>query len=101
MKTVHVLILAGAILGAAWTLKPVPVVQISQAELERRERLDRWFQDALAEEKTKKCAAAAGKTLETLDRNDPKQEAVFLKCMWPEESRGRIRMVLDKVCGMW
>lgn len=101
MKTVHVLILASAILGAAWMLKPVPIVQISQAELERRERLDRWVQDALAEEKTKKCAAAAGKTVETLDRNDPKQEIVFRQCMWPQESRGRIRMVWDKILGMW
>ena len=79
MKTIHVLILAAAILGAAWILKPAPVVQISQAELERREKLDRWFQDRLAEEKVKKCAAAVGKTVETLDRNDPKQDAVYRK----------------------
>ena len=99
MKTLHVLILAGAILGGAWMLKPAPVVPISQAELERREKLDRWVQDTLAEEKAKKCAAAVGKTLETLDRNDPKQETVYRKCMWPEESRGRIRTLWDKICG--
>jgi hypothetical protein len=101
MKTLHVLILAGAILGAAWMLKPVPVVQLSQAELERREELDRDWQRLLDREKVTKCAAAAGKTVDTLDRNDPTQEAVFRKCRWPEESRGRMRMVWDKICGMW
>ena len=99
MKTVHVLILAGAILGAAWILKPAPVAQISQVELEQREKLASWLRDTLAEEKAKKCAAVAGKTLETLDRNDPKQETLYRKCMWPEESRGRIRMLWDKICG--
>ena len=98
MKTLHVLILAGAILGAAWMLKPSPVEQVSQAELQRREELERWAQDQLSTVKAEKCAAAMGKTLTTLDRGDPKQEAVYRKCMWPEDSRGRIRRLWDKIC---
>jgi hypothetical protein len=43
MKTLHVLILAGAILGVAWMLKPAPVEQLSQVELQRREELIRWI----------------------------------------------------------
>ncbi len=100
MKTFHVLILAGAILGAGWMLKPVPAKQVSQAELERREKLDRWVEEVVAEEKAKRCAASIGKTIETLDRDDPKQEEPYRKCMWPEESRGRIRMLWDKLCGV-
>jgi hypothetical protein len=100
MKTIHVLIPAGAILGAAWILKPAPVAQLSQAELERREKLDRWLRDQVAEAKAKECAAAAGKTVEALDRNDPTQEAVYRKCMWPEESHGPIRKLWDKICGI-
>jgi hypothetical protein len=101
MKTFHVLILAGAILGAAWILKPALVEQVSQAELQRRERLDREMEDYLTRAKVKECAAAVGKTVETLDRNDPKQEAVYRKCMWPEESRGRLQAMWDKIRGMW
>jgi len=98
----HVLILAGAILGAAWILKPVPVEQVSQVELQRREAHDREWQKMLNEAKLQECAAAAGKTVETLDRKDPKQEAVFRKCMWPEEPpRSRMRIVWDKIRGMW
>jgi len=101
MKTLHVLILAGAILGAAWILKPAPVEQVSQAELERRERQDRRWQDMLMRAKADECAAAAGKTFQTLDRNDPKQEAVYRKCMWPEESRGRLGRAWDWVRALW
>ena len=102
MKTVHVLILAGAILGAAWILKPAPVEQVSQAELERREKHERDWQKMLYEAKLHECAAAAGQTFKTLDRNDPKQEAVFSKCMWPEEPpRSRLRVVWDRIRGMW
>jgi len=97
MKTVHVLILAGAILGAAWILKPVPVEQISQVELQNREKLMRWIRERDIEAKAPACAAAAGKTVETLDRNDPQQETAFRKCMWPEESRGRLRRVWDVI----
>lgn len=97
MKTFHVLILAGAILGAGWMLKPAPVEQVSQAWLERREEIERWLREGSPEEK---CAASVGKTLETLDRDDPKQEEPYRKCMRPEESRGRIRMLWDKLCGI-
>ena len=97
MKTIHVLILAGAILGAAWILKPEPVKQISQAELESREKLDQWMRQTIAEENAKRCAASIGKTLETLDRNDPKQEAPYRRCMWPEESQSRLSRIWDKI----
>src|SRR5207249_2756659 len=97
----HVLILAGAILGAAWILKPVRVEQVSQVELQRQEEREREWQKILNEGKVQECAAAAGKTVNTLDRNDPKQEAVFRKCMWPEESRGRMRKMWDKIRGTW
>ncbi len=101
MKTFHVLILTAAILGAAWILKPVPVEQISQAELQRREALDRRMQDYLATEKAKECAATVGKTLDTLDQNDPKQEALYRKCMWPEESRSRLGRTWDWIRALW
>jgi HAMP domain-containing protein len=47
VKTLHVLILAGAMLGAAWMLKPVLVEQVSQVELQRREDAERDFQHLL------------------------------------------------------
>ncbi|SRR6266508_6562158 len=102
MKTLHVLILAGAILGAAWILKPAPVEQVSQAELQRREELERFFQgpDKYPSEETKKCAASIGKTPETLDLNDPKQKESFRKCLWPEEPRGPIQRMWHKLCGV-
>ena len=107
MKTLHVLILAGAILGAGWMLKPVAVKQVSQAELERREELERFEQspDQYASEETKKCAASIGKRGDTihLEQLDPKQQAVFDKCMQrePKAPRGRMRVLWDKICGMW
>lgn len=107
MKTLHVLILAGVILGAGWMLKPVPVKQVSQAELERREELERFMQspDPYPSEETKKCAASIGKKGETihLEQLDPKQQAVYDKCMQrePLAPRGRMRMLWDKICGMW
>src|SRR5436309_784243 len=101
MKTLHVLILAAAILGAAWILRPAPVKQVSQAELQHREELERFMQEEIHKENLKRCVAAVGKTVDTLDRNDPKQETVFRKCMWPEESRSRLRVVWDKLRGMW
>jgi len=73
MKTVHVLILAAAILGAALILKPTLVEQTSQAGLEERERLERFMREGVREERGKQCAASIGLTLETLDRADPKQ----------------------------
>jgi hypothetical protein len=97
MKTIHVLMLAGAILGAAWILKPEPVKQISQAALEEREKLDRWVKDTVMEERVKQCVASIGKTIETLDRSDPKQEAPYRKCMWPEESQSRLSRIWDKI----
>jgi hypothetical protein len=99
MKTVHVLMLSGAILGAAWILKPAPVEQVSQVELQRREKDIRMLERAIEDVQRGNCAAAAGKTWETLDRNDPKQEAIFYKCMWPEDSRGRMRLWWDKMWG--
>lgn len=53
----HVLILAGAILGAGWMLKPVPVEQVSQAELEPRKDLFRWALEQVEEVKRARCAA--------------------------------------------
>ena len=101
MKTSHVLILAGAILGAAWMLKPVPVPQISQAELERREKetrdiieFARRFQD---ETEVERCAAAIGKTPQTLDLKDPAQDAAYRKCRWPEESQSRLRRMWNRM----
>lgn len=97
MKTFHVLILAGAILGAAWILKPVPVKQVSQAELESRERLDRFARTPLInEDRATKCAASIGKTLEALDLNDPKQAAPYGECMRPEDPRGWLRRTWDR-----
>ena len=75
--------------------------QVSQAELQRREEIERWLRKTVEEDKLKTCVASMGKTLQTLDRNDPQQEAVFRKCMWPEESRNRLRQVWDKILGMW
>jgi hypothetical protein len=97
MRTLHVVILAGAILGAAWNLRPASVEQVSQVELQRREELMLWAQERFTEAKARECAVSAGKTFETLDRSDPKQEAVYRKCMWPEESHGRLRRAWDKV----
>jgi hypothetical protein len=97
MKTLHVVILAGSILGAAWMLKPAPVEQLSQVELQRREELERWIQRKSGELNAKRCAASIGKTLETLDRNDPQQEAAYRNCMWPEESHGRLRRMWDSI----
>src|SRR5712691_10936645 len=99
MKMLHVLILAGAILGAAWILKPAPVEQVSQVELQRREELVRRFENMVNEEKLQRCAAVVGKTVGTLGRLDPKQEAAFRECMRPEEPRGRLRMMWDKIRG--
>jgi hypothetical protein len=107
MRTLHVLILAGAILGAGWMLKPVPVKQVSRAELERREKLERFMQepDQFASEEQKRCAASIGKKGETihLEQLDPKQQAVYDKCMQrePQAPRGRMRMLWDKICGTW
>ncbi|MDO8476647.1 MAG: hypothetical protein Q7W02_10755 [Candidatus Rokubacteria bacterium] len=100
MKTLHVLILAGSILGASWILKPVPLEQVSQAELQRREELERLIQERSLDAKLRNCAASLGKTVETLDRDDPKQATAFDKCVWPEESRGPIRRMWDKICGL-
>jgi len=96
MKTLHALILAAAILGAAWILKPAPVEQVSQVELQRREDTERRWQRMLEEDKMKRCLASIGRTIETLDRNDPQQEAPYRKCMWPEESHGWLRRTWDK-----
>jgi hypothetical protein len=101
MKTLHVLILAGAILGAAWMLKPVPVPQISQAELERREKetqdiiqhMERTWEAAEVE----RCAAAIGKTPQTLDLKNPAQDAAYRKCRWPEESQSRVRRIWNRM----
>ena len=101
MKTLHVLILAAAILGAAWILKPAPVEQVSQAELQRREEATRWLQQAADKQKAEQCAGTIGKTLATLNRDDPAQEAPYRRCMWPEESRSRIRLLWDKISGTW
>lgn len=107
MKTFHVLILAGAILGAGWMLKPVPIEQLSQKALEIREENERFLRspDPYPGEETKKCAASIGKMGETihLEQLDPKQQAVFDKCMQrePQAPRGRMRMLWDKICGMW
>jgi hypothetical protein len=108
MKMSHVMIcagagvtLAGAILGAAWLLKPVPAVPMSQDVLQQREEVERWLQDQVNRANLTRCAAATGKTVETLNRNDPAQEAIFRKCMWPELSRSRLRRVWDKIRGMW
>jgi hypothetical protein len=84
------LILAGAILGAAWLLKPVPVEQVSQ---QRREALMRSIRVEHNEYEHKRCAAAIGKTIETLDRNDPAQEVAYEKCWEAEESRGRLERI--------
>ncbi|MFI5375172.1 MAG: hypothetical protein ACHQ8D_11130 [Candidatus Rokuibacteriota bacterium] len=101
MKTSHVLILAGAILGAAWMLKPVPVPQISQAELERREKetqeLMRFAYSEFEKVEAKRCAAAIGKTPGTLDLNDPQQDAAYRKCRWPEESQSRLRRIWNRM----
>lgn len=97
MKTHQVLILAGAILGAAWILKPVPVDQVSQVELQRREQQERDWRELVDTDNAKRCAVAVGKTLETLDRSDPAQEAPYRKCMWPEESHGRLRRAWNKI----
>jgi hypothetical protein len=96
MKTFHVLILAGSILGAAWILKPVPVEQVSQVELQRREDTVRRFQRMLEEDKMNRCLASIGKTIQTLDRNDPQQETPYRKCMWPEDERGWLRRTWDR-----
>ena len=50
MKALHVLLLAGAILDAAWILKPIPVEQVSQAELQRREEHEREWRTMLKAE---------------------------------------------------
>jgi hypothetical protein len=97
VKTFHVLILAGAILGAAWILKPVPVEQVSQVELQRREDAERRFQRLLDEEKLKGCLESMSKTAETLDLKDPQQEAAYRKCMWPEESQSRLRRIWNRM----
>jgi hypothetical protein len=97
VKTSHVLILAGAILGAAWMLKPVPVEQVSQVELQRREDTDRRFQHLLEVRKRYRCLDSMGKTAETLDLKDPQQDAAYRKCMWPEESQSRLRRIWNRM----
>jgi len=96
MRTFQVVILACAILGAAWILKPVPVEQVSQAELESRENLERFLRTPLTEDRAKKCAASIGKTLEALDLNDPKQAAPYGQCMRPDDPRGWLRRTWDR-----
>lgn len=96
MKTPHVLILAGAILGAAWILKPAPVEQVSQVELQRREDDTREWQQLLEAGKLKRCLDSMGKTIETLDRKDPQQDVALRKCMWPEDPRGWLRRTWDR-----
>lgn len=93
MKTLHVVILAAAILGAAWILKPAPVEQVSQRELERRENLERWLA-AQPDQIELDCLAAMGKTRETLDLSDPKQNAAWQQCRWPD-TRGSLRRTWD------
>ena len=61
MRTLHVVILAGAILGAAWILRPASVEQVSQVELQRREEAMRWAQERFTEAKARECAVSAGK----------------------------------------
>jgi hypothetical protein len=80
-------------------LKPVPLEQLSQVELQRREETNRWFRAELDKERVRTCAASIGKTVVTLDRNDPAQEAPYRKCMWPEESQGRLRRAWDRIWG--
>jgi hypothetical protein len=67
--------------------------------LARRKKATRpadW--EAVNKAKSRECATSAGQTVDTLDRNDPKQEAVYRKCMWPEKSsRGRWRMVGGRI----
>ncbi|MGH7487970.1 MAG: hypothetical protein ACREMY_20580, partial [bacterium] len=105
MKTLHVLMLSGAILCAAWILKPVPVEEprpLSQKELERREGLDRFMSEAVQEENVKRCATALGKTYDTLifDQLNPKQKNEYSKCLHPEVTRGWMRLTWDKICGI-
>ena len=92
VRTLHVLILAGSILGAAWILKPPDPV--SQVELQRREEQERWWQNSLASGRRDSCLKSMGKTIETLNRDDPAQEKAWTQCMWPEE-RGVIRRGWD------
>lgn len=103
VKTAHVVILAAAILGAAWILKPAPVEQISQAGLQERERLERFMREGVTEERVKQCAASIGKTPETLDQNDPQQGAPYRKCMWPELEQGWVRRTWNRMLSalMW
>ena len=101
MRTLHVLILAGAILGAAWILKPAPVEQISQGGLQQREELMRWIEYRTRQAKHEECVVAVGKTASTLDLNDPKEAAAFRKCIAPEEPRSRLRIAWDKICALW
>jgi hypothetical protein len=54
-----VVILAGAILGAAWILRPASVEQVTQVELQRREELMRWAQERFTEAEARECAVSA------------------------------------------
>jgi len=97
MRTFHALIIAGAILGAAWILKPEPVTQVSQAELQRREKLEQWWDDVVMKERVNRCATSIGKTVETLDLSDPRQETAYRKCMRPEESQSALSRIWNKI----
>jgi hypothetical protein len=97
MRTSHALILAGAILGAGWIMKPIPVEQISQEELRRREQSDRWFRDELAKAEAKSCAESIGKTFETLNLKDPAQEAPYRKCMQSKVEYGALRQFWNRL----
>lgn len=85
MKTVHVLVIAAAILGAAWILKPAPVEQVSQRALQQREADEEQWQRMLEAGRIKTCLESLGKTAETMDWNDPKQMDAYHRCMWPQE----------------
>jgi hypothetical protein len=97
-----VLILAVAILGAAWMLKPVPVEQVSQKELEHREEVSRFVNERVMEQGAKRCTAALGKTLDTFvfDQLDPKQKDEYRKCLYPEDTRSWMRRTWNKLCGI-
>jgi hypothetical protein len=97
MKTAQVVILAAAILGAAWILKPVPVEQVSQRTLQQREEAQEWFTRTVETENAKRCAASIGKTIETLDRSDPNQEGPYRKCMWPELEQSWLRRTWNRM----
>jgi hypothetical protein len=77
------------------------VEQVSQAELERREKetqeLVRFAHSEFEKVEAKRCAAAIGKTPETLDPNDPQQDAAYRKCRWPEESQSRLRPMWNRM----